>query len=432
MKSKIKILVLFLATVTASFIFSRQLTAQVPNISFQVFYDQLSPYGQWVDNPDWGYVWIPDAGPDFVPYSTDGHWILTNYGWTWMSDYSWGWAPFHYGRWDFDHYYGWIWIPGSEWGPAWVSWRRADGYYGWAPMEPGISLSVSFSRGYNRNDNHWIFVRDGDLDRADLNHYYISRTDQDRIGRHSSSIINTYVDSRRNATYVTGPGRGDFQKVTGIQVNPIAIQDYNRPGEEVSNGQFRMYRPDVVKNNSTERRAAPSRITSLRDVKQPLERRVTNQQRDFNPANGTEPVHQSTAVPQGNKSRSIQPQNTIRPRNIRSENQPVNSQPRNSDQPGNIRTENQPVNAQPQNIRTENQPVNAQPRNNEKPRNMQTEKQPVNAQPENANPPQNTRRGQRADNAKQDKVTNTQPKNPQNSKKEQRIQTRAARRDKAQ
>src|SRR5580658_10431559 len=42
-------------------------------VSTQVFYDQLSPYGQWVNYPNYGYVWIPSAGIDFSPYSTEGH-----------------------------------------------------------------------------------------------------------------------------------------------------------------------------------------------------------------------------------------------------------------------------------------------------------------------------------------------------------------------
>lgn len=25
-------------------------------------------------------------------------------------------------------------------GPGWVSWRRSDDYYGWAPLEPGTRL----------------------------------------------------------------------------------------------------------------------------------------------------------------------------------------------------------------------------------------------------------------------------------------------------
>src|ERR1700726_3294310 len=52
------------------------------DVSYQSFYDQLSPYGQWIDDPHYGYVWLPDAGPDFKPYSTNGHWVYTNEGWT--------------------------------------------------------------------------------------------------------------------------------------------------------------------------------------------------------------------------------------------------------------------------------------------------------------------------------------------------------------
>ena len=94
-----------------------QVKAQGASVNFQVFYDDLSPYGQWIDYRGYGYAWVPSAGPDFIPYSTGGHWVWTDYGWTWVSDYDWGWAPFHYGRWDYDNYYGWVWIPDNEWGP---------------------------------------------------------------------------------------------------------------------------------------------------------------------------------------------------------------------------------------------------------------------------------------------------------------------------
>ena len=48
----------------------------------QVFYDELSPYGQWIDYPDYGYVWQPNVGPDFRPYETNGYWAYSDYGWT--------------------------------------------------------------------------------------------------------------------------------------------------------------------------------------------------------------------------------------------------------------------------------------------------------------------------------------------------------------
>ena len=87
-------------------------------VSFQIFYDQLGSYGQWVDYPDYGYIWIPYVRETFAPYSTNGYWVLTEYGWSWMSDYNWGWAVFHYGRWGFNNALGWFWVPGYEWGPS--------------------------------------------------------------------------------------------------------------------------------------------------------------------------------------------------------------------------------------------------------------------------------------------------------------------------
>src|SRR5689334_19708930 len=95
------------------------LPAQPTSVSFQLFYDQLSPYGAWVEYQNYGYVWVPDVDPGFSPYGTNGYWVYTDYGWTWVSDYSWGWAPFHYGRWVDDDLYGWLWVPDNEWGPAW-------------------------------------------------------------------------------------------------------------------------------------------------------------------------------------------------------------------------------------------------------------------------------------------------------------------------
>ncbi len=181
MKSKIKLAGILLVLILFPVIFPKQASAQTPYISYQVFYDQLSPYGQWVDYPGYGYVWLPDAGPDFYPYSSRGHWIMTEYGWTWLSDYNWGWAPFHYGRWDYDNFYGWYWMPDNVWGPAWVIWRRAPGYYGWAPMGPGMNIGTNYGSYYNNYGNRWIFVNDRYFGRNNINHYYASPNDYDRL-----------------------------------------------------------------------------------------------------------------------------------------------------------------------------------------------------------------------------------------------------------
>jgi hypothetical protein len=100
---------------------------------------QLAPYGTWMNLPGYGICWRPSvaaADPYWRPYCDQGHWVYTADGWFWRSDYPWGDIVFHYGRWSRDSL-GWVWVPGYDWAPAWVCWRRADGYCGWAPLPPG-------------------------------------------------------------------------------------------------------------------------------------------------------------------------------------------------------------------------------------------------------------------------------------------------------
>ncbi len=112
-------------------------------VSFSFFHDSLSPYGRWVTVGSYGQCWAPvgvDSG--WQPY-TVGHWIYTDYGWTWVSSDPWGEATYRYGTWTFARPYGWVWVPGFVWAPAWVTWSFTDDYIGWAPIPPTFSLSVS-------------------------------------------------------------------------------------------------------------------------------------------------------------------------------------------------------------------------------------------------------------------------------------------------
>jgi hypothetical protein len=104
-------------------------------VDLGAFYDGLSPYGDWVEMQDYGWSWAPRVERGWRPY-TRGQWVMTDDGWFWDSDEQFGWAAYHYGRWVNDPYYGWIWVPGTEWAPAWVSWRHGNGYTGWAPLPP--------------------------------------------------------------------------------------------------------------------------------------------------------------------------------------------------------------------------------------------------------------------------------------------------------
>lgn len=107
-----------------------------------VFYGELSPYGRWIQRGSYGWVWEPTRVPvGWRPY-TQGHWVDTDYGWTWISQEPWGWATYHYGRWLSDPEYGWLWVPGREWGPAWVSFQQGNGYVGWAPLPPSVGFQA--------------------------------------------------------------------------------------------------------------------------------------------------------------------------------------------------------------------------------------------------------------------------------------------------
>jgi hypothetical protein len=376
MKSKIKISGLLIGFIICFIIFSNKATAQQSNVNFQVFYDELSPFGQWINSPSYGYVWFPDAGQDFVPYSTRGHWIQTEYGSTWLSDYEWGWAPFHYGRWDYDNSFGWFWIPDNEWGPAWVTWRRADGYYGWEPMEPGISISLSFGRQYDSRHDHWLFVRDRDFDRPDIYHFYVTQNDHDRIIRNSTVINNTYIDNSRHTTYVSGPAREDIQRATGRRATPVSIQENNRPGQDLSNGQLRIYRPIVTKNNDQGRKPAPSRIANLTDVKRPSERNQATQPTNVSTTNtNRREVKPNTVNPQNNNNtKAVQPVNAKPTNNTRREVQPNSVNPQNNNNTKVI----QHTNAKPDNnSRREVKPNTVNPQNNNNTKVIQ----PTNAKP---------------------------------------------------
>jgi hypothetical protein len=306
----LKFIALLVALGAGAWMIPQGASAQQVSVSYQLFYDELSPYGMWVDYPDYGYVWIPDRDPGFSPYETSGHWVYTDDGWTWVSDYPWGWAAFHYGRWDYDNYYGWFWVPDDVWGPAWVSWRRSPGYFGWAPLRPGISVSMAFGSDYRERNERWIFVRDRDITRPDIGRYYVNRTNNVTIINNSTVIVNTRRDDTRNATYIMGPGRDDVQKVTHASVNSVAIRDNDRPGHQLNGGELKIFRPQVQARTRDGQNPAPARTMRLNDVRPVSERNARNlpqQSPVANPSNTGQLPQPRAANPSDNKDRQQPP-----------------------------------------------------------------------------------------------------------------------------
>jgi hypothetical protein len=131
------------------------------NVSFDLFFNNLEPYGSWVQTTDHPYVFVPaNVGPNWVPYS-NGHWIYTDrFGWYFESDEPFASVTYHYGRWAYSDDIGWYWVPGTRWAPAWVVWRRGGGHVGWAPLPPegtgyAVDANVTVT---DVPDRYWVFV----------------------------------------------------------------------------------------------------------------------------------------------------------------------------------------------------------------------------------------------------------------------------------
>ena len=118
-------------------------TAGAASEDVAMFYDDLSQYGQWVEDGKYGPVWRPNqVAEDWRPY-TNGRWVPTDDGNVFESEEPWGWATYHYGNWMPTEANGWVWVPGRTWYPSTVEWRTSPesepvdtSYVGWAPTPP--------------------------------------------------------------------------------------------------------------------------------------------------------------------------------------------------------------------------------------------------------------------------------------------------------
>ena len=221
---------------------SKNAAAQPPDgtITYQEFYDDLSPYGTWIDFAPYGEVWSPNLAVGFRPYATNGYWLYTNLGWAWNSGYSWGWAPFHYGRWIYDDFYGWLWVPGYEWSPAWVTWGFYGDFYCWAPLMPGVNVGFAY-RGYMPHSIYWNVVPRGHIYDRDLGRVLIHR---DAIKSNDITIINNFNrTSIHNQFYARGPEVSDVEKYTNTHIAPVRIHDVNKVNE-VTRGESNIARPE--------------------------------------------------------------------------------------------------------------------------------------------------------------------------------------------
>jgi hypothetical protein len=195
-------------------------------VTLDRFRSDLSPYGRWVDTPEYGVVWIPYiSSASWRPYS-NGEWRYTRYGWTFISYDPWGGAPFHYGRWIFRaRFGGWCWIPGYEWAPAWVSWRYGGGFIAWAPLGP-----VGISIGYYSTPGLWLAVN-GTHFHGRLHHRHFLPT------RHVREVVfhrtRDYAPHHRHDS--RGPSVDYVTRVTRRPVRTVEVRRAPQPLASIRN-----------------------------------------------------------------------------------------------------------------------------------------------------------------------------------------------------
>src|ERR1700720_3336767 len=220
------------------------------------FYDQLSPYGHWVESRAYGWVWLPyGIGAGWRPYAA-GHWGMTDYGWAWGSGGSFGWATYHYGRWTYDPDYGWEWIPGYEWGPAWVAWRNGGGYIGWAPLPPEVRFRAGIGLDFGGIDinvalgpTRFCFVQERSFLAANVVTYVEPPARNVTIIHNTTNLTNyTVVNNRvvnqgipvQHVEQVTG------RRVERLQISPVRSGPAPRSGQ-VRGNQLVVFQPPIVK-----------------------------------------------------------------------------------------------------------------------------------------------------------------------------------------
>lgn len=286
-------------------------------IGISLFQRELSPYGRWAYLPAYGQVWYPvGVHRGWRPYYDDGHWVYSDeYGWLWVSDLPWGWAPFHYGRWVFDDDYGWVWVPGYVWGPAWVTFRSAPGYIGWAPLPPWAVWDddYGFRRRYDSVDvRYWCFVRPEGFVARRFDRYVYDRRDYPTIINHTTNITNITIINNRVVN--RGIDVNHVERETHRRVERFKVADSDRPERtELQGNKVVIYKPAVVEEGGDKKtrrqntnQGAPAQQFGAPSGEQPSEQLQTKKKRGNTQAPEYVAPDQSQPSFGGNETQQLQ------------------------------------------------------------------------------------------------------------------------------
>jgi hypothetical protein len=215
-----------------------------------VGYEDLDDNGEWVSEPEYGYVWRPTyVSSTWAPYRY-GRWVFVSpWGWSWIDDARWGYAPSHYGRWASirDR---WCWVPGPRhirpvYAPALVGWVGGPsvgvsvsfGNVGWYPLGP----RDMFYPGYRYTPRYIRYVNVSNTYFINNNYFYGRRLPPPRFDyRHYPGGVTSvsrdyFVGGRRIGDHWVRPNDNQLRNYHAER-RPPAIAPYR---ESVLGGQVR-------------------------------------------------------------------------------------------------------------------------------------------------------------------------------------------------
>jgi hypothetical protein len=250
------------------------------SVSFQNFYDDLSPDGDWIQiskeeiekelkdgeaqsyssvmntDDELYFIWHPTSvGTDWRPY-TNGRWMWTTDGWMWASNYRWGWAVFHYGRWWNSPKYGWVWMPGYVWAPAWVQWKVSENHVGWCPLTPNARWRsetgiTTANYSYRNRNADWVFVDKSNFVNDLSNSNVLPASGNHQLISNSQTVLD--IKSQNNRIFCNGPGVNDIEARTGKVMMQRQIRYSNQRGKAmIGNNDVSVYRENFKRIDNSQ------------------------------------------------------------------------------------------------------------------------------------------------------------------------------------
>ena len=276
-------------------------------VDYKEFYDQLSPYGEWVQvkseeiglqsktaqsispgnnnfslsnllgikeanastgvNVEMAFVWKPSTdlavvsdGGDVAVYEpyTNGQWVYTDAGWYFKAPTPEEEIVHHYGRWVNSVTDGWLWVPGRVWAPAWVDWRQNDGYVAWTPVPPSVYIVNNYITVPPIEEDRYIIVEKKYFVEPQVYKYkYMYKENKNKIMIKEMTKTNRVMI--KNKTIINkGPEVSDIERYWGNKIEIVKINRVKDKNDvKYSDNEYYVYTPTFTKVKHTENVKTP-------------------------------------------------------------------------------------------------------------------------------------------------------------------------------